>query len=195
MSDSSPNVVVVAGPNGSGKSTAAPSLLRDYLGLTEFVNADVIAQGLAGFHAEAVAIQAGRIMRARLRELASQRIDFAFETTLASRSFAPWLRELRDSGYRVHLLFLWLSSPELAISRISTRVQQGGHHVPEETVRRRYHRGLQNFFTLYQPIVDSWVLFDNASGEGRQQIASYVGSEELYISNTKLWDSIRGKYA
>ncbi len=149
MSDSSPNVVVVAGPNGSGKSTAAPSLLRDYLGLTEFVNADVIAQGLAGFHAEAVAIQAGRIMRARLRELASQRIDFAFETTLASRSFAPWLRELRDSGYRVHLLFLWLSSPELAISRVSTRVQQGGHHVPEETVRRRYHRGLQNFFTLY----------------------------------------------
>ncbi len=111
MSDSSPNVVVVAGPNGSGKSTAAPSLLRDYLGLTEFVNADVIAQGLAGFHAEAVAIQAGRIMRARLRELASQRIDFAFETTLASRSFAPWLRELRDSGYRVHLPCVWSVKP------------------------------------------------------------------------------------
>lgn len=195
MSDFSPNVVIVAGPNGSGKSTAAPSLLRDYLGLTEFVNADVIAQGLSGFQAEAVAIRAGRIMQARLRELASQRRDFAFETTLASRSFAPWLQELRDSGYRAHLLFLWLSSPELAISRVAARVQQGGHHVQEETVRRRYRRGLQNFFKLYQPIVDSWALFDNGSEGGRQQIASYIGGEELHISNVRLWDTIRGQYA
>ena len=195
MPDFSPNVVIVAGPNGSGKSTAAPSLLRDYLGLTEFVNADVIAQGLSGFQAEAVAIRAGRIMQARLRELASQRRDFAFETTLASRSFAPWLRELRDSGYRAHLLFLWLSSPELAISRVAARVQQGGHHVQEETVRRRYRRGLQNFFKLYRPIVDSWTLFDNGSEEGRQQIASYIGGGELHISNVRLWDTIRGQYA
>ncbi|MCE2484101.1 MAG: zeta toxin family protein [Desulfurellaceae bacterium] len=195
MSDFSPNVVIVAGPNGSGKSTAAPSLLRDYLGLTEFVNADVIARGLSGFQAEAVAIRAGRIMQARLRELASQRRDFAFETTLASRSFASWLRELRDSGYRAHLLFLWLSSPELAISRVAARVQQGGHHVQEEIVRRRYQRGLQNFFKLYRPIVDSWVLFDNGSEQGRQQIASYIGGEELLISNVRLWDTIRGQYA
>ena len=95
-------------------------------------------------------MQAGRIMLARLRELARQRVDFAFETTLASRTFAPWLRELRDSDYRVHLLFLWLPSPELAIARVATRVQEGGHHVPDETIRRRYHAGLRNFFRLYQ---------------------------------------------
>lgn len=194
MSDSSPNVVVVAGPNGSGKSTAAPSLLRDYLGLTEFVNADVIAQGLSGFHSEAVAIQAGRIMRTRLRELASQRTNFAFETTLASRSFAPWLRELRASGYRIHLLFLWLSSPELALSRVAARVQQGGHHVPEETVRRRYQRGLQNFFTLYQPIVDSWVLFDNGSVKNRELIALQPEGAELQVANVLLWNSIQGRH-
>ncbi len=194
MSDSSPNVVVVAGPNGSGKSTAAPSLLRDYLGLTEFVNADVIAQGLSGFHSEAVAIQAGRIMRTRLRELASQRTNFAFETTLASRSFAPWLRKLSASGYRIHLLFLWLSSPELALSRVATRVQQGGHHVPEETVRRRYQRGLQNFFKLYQPIVDSWVLFDNGSVKNRELIALQSEGAELQVANVLLWNSIQGRY-
>jgi predicted ABC-type ATPase len=195
MESTSPNVVVIAGPNGSGKSTAAPALLRDYLGITEFVNADVIAQGLSGFRAESVAIQAGRIMLARLQELARQQADFAFETTLASRLFAPWLHKLRDSGYRVHLLFLWLPSPELAIARVATRVQQGGHHVPDDTIRRRYHAGLRNFFRLYQPLVDSWMLFDNASTEGHKLIASHVEAGGIRVDNPTLWDSIRGQYA
>ena len=100
MSDTAPNVVVIGGPNGSGKSTAAPALLRDYLGITEFVNADVIAQGLSGFGSQNLALHAGRIMLDRLKELAARKADFAFETTLASRTFAPWLVELKRSGYR-----------------------------------------------------------------------------------------------
>src|SRR5579864_6087634 len=101
-----PHVIVVAGPNGAGKSTAAPYLLRDALEVREFVNADAIASGLSAFLPDSVAIAAGRIMIARMRHLAKAREDFAFETTLASRSFVPWLAGLQRTGYHVHLLFL-----------------------------------------------------------------------------------------
>src|SRR6266516_614036 len=111
-----PNLVVIAGPNGAGKSTVAPTLLRDLLGIDEFVNADVIARGLSAFDPESAAIQAGRIMLQRLRQLAQQRADFAFETTLASRSFAPWIAGLLESGYVFRLVYLWVESVELCIA-------------------------------------------------------------------------------
>lgn len=195
MVEQSPNVVVVAGPNGSGKSTAAPALLRDYLGITEFVNADVIAMGLSAFDADNVALQAGRILLGRLRDLAREGADFAFETTLASRSFAPRLRELRDAGYRTHLLFLWLPSPEMAIARVASRVQQGGHHVPDPIVVRRYHAGLRNLFQLYMPIVDVWMIFDNSSPDGYQRIASGQGGSGTTVANEAIWESIKRQYA
>lgn len=142
------HVVVVAGPNGAGKSTAAPALLNDALAVKEFVNADAIAAGLSAFRPESVAIAAGRIMLERMRSLASAGDNFAFETTLASRSFAPWLKTLRSSGYRVHLLFLWLRAPELAIQRVAERVRLGGHDIPEAVIRRRYTAGLKIFLAL-----------------------------------------------
>ncbi len=156
MAESAPNVVVLAGPNGAGKSTSAPSILKDALGVDEFVNADVIAQGLSGFEPERVGLAAGRIMLARLRELARQRSSFAFETTLASRSFAPWIADLTRTGYQFHLVFLWLPHPDIAVARVAARVRDGGHDVPEETVRRRYEAGLTNFFRLYQPMATTW---------------------------------------
>ncbi|HZL93888.1 MAG TPA: AAA family ATPase [Vicinamibacterales bacterium] len=119
MSELRPSVVILAGPNGAGKSTAAPELLQGELAVNEFVNADVIARGLSAFDPDRAAIAAGRVMLARLNELARQRESFAFETTLASRSFAPRLRALRKSGYAIHLLFLWLSSPDLAVQRVA----------------------------------------------------------------------------
>jgi predicted ABC-type ATPase len=143
-----PNVVVLAGPNGAGKSTAAPLLLRRTLRVNHFVNADTIARGLSAFQPERVALTAGRIMLDRLRQLAEDDDSFAFETTLASRSFAPWLRALVDRGYVFRLVFLWLPSDDLAVARVKSRVRLGGHNVPEETIRRRYHAGLQNFFLL-----------------------------------------------
>ena len=106
MSHFRPSVVVLAGPNGAGKSTAAPALLQGALGVTEFVNADAIARGLSAFDAERAALPAGRVMLRRLRDLARQRVSFAFETTLASRSFAPWLAELKRDGYSIHIVFL-----------------------------------------------------------------------------------------
>src|SRR5207245_5581410 len=126
MSELRPSIVILAGPNGAGKSTVAPALLRGALAVNEFVNADVIASGLSAFDPDSAAIAAGRVMLARIRELASQRVNFAFETTLASRSFAPWLRQLVTSGYSAHLVFLWLPSADFAVDRVAERVRTGG---------------------------------------------------------------------
>jgi len=155
MAGRRPLVIVIAGPNGAGKSTTAPSLLRDALQVSEFVNADTIAGGLSAFRPDSVAIPAGRAMLERIRHLAKAQADFAFETTLASRTFAPWLDRLKRSGYHVHVLFLWLESADFAVDRVAARVRLGGHDVPEGTVRRRYKRGLRNLFALYMPLADS----------------------------------------
>jgi predicted ABC-type ATPase len=165
MGETNPQVVIIAGPNGAGKSTLAPFLLRDTFGLLEFVNADTISAGLSAFNAEAVAMDAGRVMLTRLRELANNKQSFAFESTLATRSYASWLDRLKRAGYEFHLLFLWLSTQELALQRVSDRVRRGGHSVNETIVRRRYGRGLNNFFELYSPLADTWAIYDN-SGSG-----------------------------
>jgi predicted ABC-type ATPase len=189
MTDPRPNVVILAGPNGAGKSTAATSLLHGAFGVDEFVNADVIARGLSAFDPERVAIAAGRIMLARLDELATQRADFPFETTLATRSFAPWLRSLRMSGYDVHLFFLWLSSADLAVERVLQRVETGGHFVPDDVVRRRYGAGIRNFFSLYRPLATSWALF-NSSGPALVRVAEGVASETLGVYDNQVWDTV-----
>lgn len=124
-SSSSPSVVVLAGPNGAGKSTAAPKLLRGALSVDEFVNADVIAKGLSAFDPNKVAFEAGKIMLTRLRALAAQRLSFAFETTLASRSFAPWLNTLLSDGYDFHILYLWLPNADTAVARVIERRTRG----------------------------------------------------------------------
>jgi len=157
-----PDVIVISGPNGAGKSTLAPHLLRDAFGIVEYVNADTIAQGLSAFAPDDAAFGAGRVMLERLNQLAGQERDFAFETTLASRFYVRWLGELQYEGYNIHLIYLWLSSPALAVERVNQRVRFGGHGVPEETIRRRYERGLRNFFGLYRPIVDSWQLYNTS---------------------------------
>ena len=187
----SPNIVIVAGPNGAGKSTAAPELIRDYLDVSEFVNADVIAQGISGFHPEGVAIQAGRVMLARLKELAQHRISFSLETTLAAKSYANWLRELRTDGYQSHLIFLWLPSPEAAIARVADRVSRGGHNVPEETIRRRYFLGLRNLFRIYLPLVDTWTVFDNSQPHGYEMVATQTRGLPPTIVAPEIWDSIK----
>lgn len=177
MTEASPQVVIIAGPNGAGKSTLAPFLLRDTFGVLEYVNADPIALGLSAFDSASMSFEAGRIVLARLRDLAKRRKSFAFETTLASRFYAPWVKRLRESGYRFHLVFLWLSSIELAIERVEERVRSGGHSIPDEVIRRRYDRGLTNFFNFYQPLADTWAAYDN-SGSGTPLLIS-AGGENI----------------
>ena len=169
-----PNVYIVAGPNGAGKSTFARLFLPEYADCREFVNADLIAAGLSPFNPESVAIEAGRLMLGRIETLSRARFDFGFETTLAGRSVAPLLKDLRAEGYRVHLFFLWLLNPELSLERVRDRVLAGGHFIPEETVRRRFTRGLSNLFGLYKPFLDSLLLLDN-SGSSPEFVAMFLG--------------------
>ena len=186
-----PLVVILAGPNGAGKSTSAARLLRDSLAVDEFVNADTIAQGLSAYRPESAAVTAGRVMIQRIRALVRSRRDFAFETTLAGRRHARWLSEARDGGYRAHLLFLSLPSPDLAVARVSLRVSRGGHAVPTDVVRRRYAAGLRNLFDVYLAAVDSWQVYDNA-GLGRPKLlASREHNIDPVIIDENGWSRLR----
>jgi predicted ABC-type ATPase len=181
-----PHIVVLAGPNGAGKSTIANVLLPETLNITQFVNADLIAKGLSPFAPQSIALEAGRLMLNRIHELADRRESFAFETTLASRSYAHFLREAQQRGYSVNLSFAWLNSVELALARVADRVQQGGHDVPADDVKRRYFRGLNNFFDLYQPLVDTWSLWDNSL----EAVLVAQGGRDV---ETRIFDAIRFK--
>jgi predicted ABC-type ATPase len=181
----SPRVVVLAGINGAGKTTASRDLLANVLRIPTFVNADAIARGLNGLNPEAEAVRAGRIMLKQMRDLAARREDFAFETTLAARTYAGWLESLRATGYEVHLYYYWLNSPDLAIARVAVRVQGGGHFVPDDTIRQRYARSVRNFFELYRPVADVWEVYDNTYGQ-RELIAFGSADEELVVDEA-IW--------
>lgn len=157
-----PKVIVIAGPNGAGKTTFAREFLPNEAGCPVFVNADLIAAGLAPFRPEAAAVQAGRLMLQELARHFEARDNFAFETTLAGRGYVPHIRAWQGAGYRVKLIFLQLASPDEAVARVEQRVRQGGHHVAEEVIRRRFAAGRRNFERLYAPLVDAWVLYDNS---------------------------------
>ena len=127
----------------------------------QFINADEIAKGLSPFNPESVAIEAGRLMLQRIKFMLSQYSTFAIETTLSTRSYINLVQKAQKKGYQVVLLFFWLSSPEMALERVAKRVKEGGHNIPTDTIFRRYWLGLHNFFNLFIPIVDKWMLIDN----------------------------------
>jgi predicted ABC-type ATPase len=159
-----PRCIVIAGPNGAGKTTFAREFLPKEGGVVHFVNADLIASGLSPLRPELAALASGRILLAELDRLARARQDFAFESTLSGRLYLARLKRWKSAGYRVEILFLRLSSQEIALRRIGARVQQGGHDVPVDDVLRRFERGWANFRTLYQSLADAWAVYDN-SGE------------------------------
>ena len=186
-----PSVIIISGPNGAGKSTAAPNLLQGTLAVKEFVTADVIARGLSAFEPGRVAMAAGRIMLQRLDELAQERATFAFETTLASKSFAQWIMKLKSTGYLFHLIYLWLPSSDMAIGRVEARVRQQGHHVPDDIVQRRYQRGLANFFELYLPIATTWQMFYNAGATGPALVAAGGETDPDRVLMPEIWKEIK----
>ncbi|MBY5285718.1 zeta toxin family protein, partial [Anabaena sp. PCC 7938] len=138
---------------------------------------------------ESVAVKAGRLMLARLETLVNAEADFAFETTLAARNFARFLRECQAKGYIINLIYFWLQSPELAIARVRRRVESGGHNIPEETIRRRYERGKKNLIELYLPLCDRWIIYDN-SNPILQLIAEQPLNQESIIYLPQLWSQI-----
>lgn len=189
-----PRVVMLAGPNGAGKTTSSRTLIADQMAVMTFVNADVIAQGLSGFSPDTVALRAGRIMLDRLRELAESRQSFAFETTLAGRSYAGWLSRLRLVGYEIHLHYFWLTSADLAVMRVAERSKRGGHSIPEPTIRQRYERSLDNLFDLYLPLADLWSIYDNSLAGLPRIVARGGQGTEIAIHDHTAWELItRGR--
>lgn len=160
-----PRIIVIAGPNGAGKTTFAREFLPREAECPVFVNADLIAAGLSPFAPERAAIQAGRLMLQAIAGHVARRESFAFETTVSGRGYARLILHWRKAGYRVDLFFLALPSVELAVQRVAERVRQGGHDIPEATIRRRFDAGRRLFESVYQPLVDHWALYDNSGDE------------------------------
>jgi predicted ABC-type ATPase len=157
-----PNVYIIAGPNGAGKTTFAREFLPHYADCRNFVNADLIAQGMSPFAPDSVAFRAGRLMLAEIDFLTKRGADFGFETTLSGRSYLNLIGRLKNLKYEVHFFYLWIPGVELALRRVSERVLKGGHDVPEVIVRRRFDRSIENFLSQYRQLADSWTLFDNS---------------------------------
>ncbi|MDR2953571.1 MAG: zeta toxin family protein [Prevotella sp.] len=181
-----PNLYIISGCNGAGKTTASYAMFPEMLDCKEFINADEIAKGLSPFQPETVAIDAGRIMLMRMNEMLRMREDFAIETTLATKSYANFIRRAQSEGYFVTLIYFWLESPELAIRRVEQRVRFGGHHVPDEVVVRRYYAGMRNLFSMFIPISDYWILIDNSTdpfqmiAEGNRTQVQDIQDEEIF---------------
>jgi len=159
----SKKIIIIAGPNGAGKTTFARSFLPQEAQCPRFINADLIAAGLSPFAPEAAALKAGRLMLEEIEDCVRRAESFAFETTLSGRGYLPRIRQWREQGYHVSLFFLCLPNAETAIARVAERVKQGGHHVPEDVIRRRFAAGLRNFHEAYKSAVDAWALFDNVA--------------------------------
>ena len=187
----SPVVYIIAGPNGSGKTTFARQFLPQYVKCLEFVNADYLAEGLSPLAPDRAAIQAGRLMLARIHTLVKSRKSFGFETTLAGKSYVNLIKELKTNGYRVHLYFLWLPRVSIALQRIAQRVRKGGHNIPNEVVRRRFKAGLSNLFSVYGPLVDSWTIW-NASDHPPGKIAG-KNARGLRVYQKTLYNQIKRK--
>jgi predicted ABC-type ATPase len=156
-------IIIIAGPKGAGKTTFATEFLPKEAGCPNFINVDLIAAGLSPFQMEKAAIRAGRLVLELIDQYSKKGISFAFETTLSGRMYARLIPAWQAQGYKVKLFFLKLPNPELAIDRVHRRVQEGGHNVPDEVVRRRFYAGLKNLEALYKEVVDEWAVYDNSA--------------------------------
>lgn len=179
------NLYIIAGCNGAGKTTASFTILPEILDCKEFVNADEIAKGLSPFQPEKVSIEAGRIMLKRINELITEHESFAFETTLSSRSYQRKIKEAKEKGYRVTLLFFWLQTIDLAKERVKTRVLEGGHNIEPDIIERRYINGIKNLFDIYLPIVDGALIFDNSEGKHELMAEKQLGKLLEVINSDK----------
>lgn len=188
------NLYIIAGCNGAGKTTASYTVLPEMLGCREFVNADEIARGLSPFNPEGAAIQAGRLMIERVLQLMKEGQDFAFETTLATRSYIKLIKKAQSVGYFVTLLFFSLPTPEQAVQRVARRVSLGGHNIPQDVIYRRFESGLKNLFQLYMPVVDFWSLYDNNSCPTQRIASGWRKGERLEVAETDKFAAMQKLY-
>ncbi|TAE31149.1 MAG: Zeta toxin family protein [Candidatus Kapaibacterium sp.] len=163
-----PLLLLVGGANGSGKTTLARTVAE--LTKLPFVNADETARSINPDDVRAARFQAGREVLQELETLREQRASFVHESTLAGLSLARTLRQFKNAGYEISLVYVYLDSADICIERIKSRVQAGGHFIPDDEVRRRYERSKRNFIETYKPLADSWHLYRNPI-EGYELIA------------------------
>ncbi|MFV5692279.1 zeta toxin family protein [Flavobacterium sp. LT1R49] len=182
------NLYIIAGCNGAGKTTASFTILPEILNCKEFVNADEIAKGLSPFQPEKVSFEAGRIMLKRINELLETNQTFAFETTLATKSYKSKIVEAKKQKYNVTLLFFWLETVDLAIERVKTRVIEGGHNIETEVIKRRYINGIKNLFEIYLEIADEVLIFDNSFGVPELIAEKSLDTEIKILSETKFYN-------
>jgi len=187
------NLYIIAGCNGAGKTTASFTLLPKMLGCKEFVNADEIAKGLSPFQPEKISIEAGRIMIKRINELLQKNENFAFETTLATKSYKSKVKYAQYKNYTVTLLFFWLQNIELAVERVKIRVAEGGHNIEKAIIKRRFVSGIKNLFEIYLPIVDEALIFDN-SDLRPELIAEKTLDSDINIHNKLKYDKLKIQY-
>jgi predicted ABC-type ATPase len=189
----SKNLYIIAGCNGAGKTTASFTMLPDILDCREFVNTDEIAKGLSPFQPEKVSIEAGKIMLNRINYLLNENVNFAFETTLASKTYKNTILKAQAAGYNVTLLFFWLQNVELAKKRVQKRVDEGGHNIEKEVIERRYFAGIKNLFDIYLAIVDEVLIFDNSEGK-HELIAKKTNQADLSILNNFKFNLLKQHY-
>lgn len=182
------NLYIIAGCNGSGKTTASYTILPEIIECREFVNADEIAKGLSPFQPEKVAIEAGRIMINRINELLENGNSFAFETTLATKSYKRKVEYAKENGFTVTLIFFWLMNVELAKERVKIRVTEGGHNINSDVIERRYFKGIENLFKIYLPIVDGAFIFDNSYGKSELIALQTLNHEITIVDEKKFFD-------
>ena len=188
----SPDLYVIAGPNGAGKTIFAREFLPNYADCKNFINADLIAQGMAPFSPEAVAFRAGRLMLEEINLYVKRSEDFGFETTLSGRSYLSLIRHLKKRGYEVHFFFLWVPTVDLALTRVRGRVLEGGHDVPEPVVRRRFGRSIHNFLVRYRQLANSWTLFDNSGAT--PAVIAFEKEGTLRITNREVYETLIARY-
>jgi predicted ABC-type ATPase len=187
-----PNLYIISGCNGAGKTTASFTILPEMLDCKEFVNADEIAKGLSPFQPESVSFQAGRIMLERIEELINSSVDFAFETTLTTLSYLNTIKLAKEKGYSVTLLFFWLNDVNLAIERVKIRVSEGGHNIPEETIKRRYFRGIYNLSNKFIELCDFWIVINNSS-KPFTFVAEGQSIAQIKIYDESVWQKIKNQ--
>jgi len=187
------NLYIIAGCNGAGKTTASFTILPDILDCREFVNTDEIAKGLSPFQPEKVAIEAGKIMLGRIKHLLNENVNFAFETTLASKTYKNTILKAQTAGYNVTLLFFWLQTVELAKKRVEKRVSEGGHNIEPEVIERRYLAGIRNLFEIYLPIIENVLIYDNSEGK-HELIAKKNDDTNLIIFHKQKYNNLLQYY-
>jgi predicted ABC-type ATPase len=190
-------IEIISGPNGSGKSTFAETLFskRNTKGKKNyFINPDILAAGLSFSNNEVTAFHAGRLMLQSVKEFVKNGESFAFESTLSGKTWLKFLQAAIHSGYDIRIYFIYLDRVSENIKRVKNRVQQGGHSVPVDAIRRRYPKSFYNFWNKYRPLANEWFIFNNSNSIPKL-IHSSRTFEQLTVSEQDRFvrDFLKGK--